>query len=74
MTVLGHSHPAGKIQLSGDSYQFSVDVSEFSPEDVIITSSNNLIEVHAETVSHRDSAQTAKQDMCGLKGLFGGWM
>lgn len=51
MTVLGHSYPTGKIQVIGDVFHFTIDVSEFSPEDVIITSSNNLIEVHAEKVS-----------------------
>lgn len=51
MTVSGQSTPTGKIQVIGDIFQFTVDVSEFSPEDVIITSSNNLIEVHAKKVS-----------------------
>ncbi|KAF7668498.1 hypothetical protein LDENG_00006970 [Lucifuga dentata] len=46
MTVSGHH--TGEIQAIGDTFQFAVDVSEFSPEDVIITSSNNLIGVHAE--------------------------
>lgn len=47
----GHSYPTGKIEVIGNIFQFTVNVSEFSPEDVIITSSNNLIEVHAEKVS-----------------------
>ena len=47
----GHTHPTGKIQSIGDIYQFTVDVSEFSLEDVVITTSNNLIEVRAEKVS-----------------------
>lgn len=51
MTLSGHSQPTGKIQVIGDIFQFTVDVSEFSPEDVIITSSNDLIEVYAEKVS-----------------------
>lgn len=42
---------AGNIKALGDSYQFTVDVRDFSPEDVIVTTSNNQIEVHAEKVS-----------------------
>lgn len=41
---------AGNIKALGDSYQFTVDVRDFSPEDVIVTTSNNQIEVHAEKV------------------------
>lgn len=41
---------AGNIKALGDSYQFTVDVRDFSPEDVIVTTSNNQIEVRAEKV------------------------
>nr|XP_061803463.1 heat shock protein beta-7-like isoform X6 [Nerophis lumbriciformis] len=36
---------SGKIKALGDSYQFTVDVRDFSPEDVIVTTSNNQIEL-----------------------------
>lgn len=42
---------AGNIKTLGDTYQFAVDVSDFSPEDIIVTTSNNQIEVHAEKVT-----------------------
>ncbi|TFK13715.1 Heat shock protein beta-7 [Platysternon megacephalum] len=41
----------GNIKTLGDTYQFAVDVSDFSPEDIIVTTSNNQIEVHAEKVN-----------------------
>ncbi|XP_031649179.1 heat shock protein beta-7-like [Oncorhynchus kisutch] len=44
----GRTWTAGKIKPMGDSYQFTVDVQDLSPEDVIITTSNNQIEVDAE--------------------------
>ncbi|XP_075946689.1 heat shock protein beta-7 isoform X4 [Anarhichas minor] len=36
---------SGNIKTLGDSYQFTVDVQDFSPEDVIVTTSNNQIEL-----------------------------
>lgn len=41
---------AGNIKTLDDSYQFTVDVRDFSPEDIIVTTSNNQIEVRAEKV------------------------
>ncbi|XP_060931513.1 heat shock protein beta-7 isoform X3 [Limanda limanda] len=43
--ALGFSGGAGNIKTLGDSYQFTVDVRDFSPEDVIVTTSNNQIEL-----------------------------
>ncbi|XP_060115558.1 heat shock protein beta-7 [Heteronotia binoei] len=41
----------GNIKTLGDTYHFSVDVSDFSPEDIVITTSRNQIEVHAEKLA-----------------------
>lgn len=58
--ALCSAHPAlptaraagpGNIKTLGDAYEFAVDVSDFSPEDIIVTTSNNHIEVRAEKVS-----------------------
>uniref|UniRef100_A0A8C2U700 Heat shock protein family B (small) member 7 n=1 Tax=Coturnix japonica TaxID=93934 RepID=A0A8C2U700_COTJA len=38
----------GKVKTLGNTYQFTVDVSDFAPEDIIVTTSNNHIELAAD--------------------------
>uniref|UniRef100_A0A8C5JCN0 Heat shock protein family B (small) member 7 n=1 Tax=Junco hyemalis TaxID=40217 RepID=A0A8C5JCN0_JUNHY len=35
----------GVVKTLGNTYQFTVDVSDFAPEDIIVTTSNNQIEL-----------------------------
>lgn len=53
MATLPIARPGGpgNIKTLGNTYEFAVDVSDFSPEDIIVTTSNNHIEVRAEKVS-----------------------
>ncbi|XP_053137427.1 heat shock protein beta-7 isoform X3 [Hemicordylus capensis] len=48
LAFTGRAGNMGNIKTLGDTYQFAVDVRDFSPEDIIITTSKNQIEVRAE--------------------------
>ncbi|XP_077693538.1 heat shock protein beta-7 isoform X7 [Eretmochelys imbricata] len=61
----------GNIKTLGDTYQFAVDVSDFSPEDIIVTTSNNQIEVHAEKCQlPEDMNPTSVTSALGVDGTL----
>ncbi|KAM4702572.1 heat shock protein beta-7 [Rhinophrynus dorsalis] len=66
---LGFSAVSGNpdnVKNVGNTFQFAVDVRDFSPEDIIVTTSNNQIEVHAEKVAADGSILNTFTHKCQL--------
>nr|XP_056720918.1 heat shock protein beta-7 [Euleptes europaea] len=62
----GRAGNTGNIKTLGDTYQFAVDVSDFSPEDIVITTSKNQIRVHAEKLAADGTLLNTFSHQCQL--------
>ncbi|XP_053137428.1 heat shock protein beta-7 isoform X4 [Hemicordylus capensis] len=66
LAFTGRAGNMGNIKTLGDTYQFAVDVRDFSPEDIIITTSKNQIEVRAEKLAADGTIMNTFTHKCQL--------
>uniref|UniRef100_A0A8C8RG70 SHSP domain-containing protein n=1 Tax=Pelusios castaneus TaxID=367368 RepID=A0A8C8RG70_9SAUR len=57
---------ASNVQAGGDTYQVTADVSQFEPQDVVVTTSNYHIVIQAEKVAEDGTVSNTFTHRCQL--------
>uniref|UniRef100_H2ZXU6 SHSP domain-containing protein n=1 Tax=Latimeria chalumnae TaxID=7897 RepID=H2ZXU6_LATCH len=62
----GRPASMGNVKTVGDCYQVTADVSQFQPEDVVVTTYNYLVVIHAEKVAEDGTVSNTFTHKCQL--------